>query len=141
MIQMNLFIKQKQTHRLWPKTCYQRKHVEGGMDWGLGMAYALYCTWTEWSTRNCCMAQGTLPNIMWWSIWEKILKKNGCVYLYNWITLLYSRNCHNIVNQLYFSKTLKNAASLEKWYCSSVQKQSLGLFKKTPYFKGKTLLP
>ena len=27
--------------------------------------------------------------------------------MYNWITLLYSRNDHNIVNQLYFNKTLK----------------------------------
>ena len=24
--------------------------------------------------------------------------------MYNWITLLYSRNQHNIVNQLYFNK-------------------------------------
>ena len=25
--------------------------------------------------------------------------------MYNWITLLYSRNCHNLVNQLYLNKT------------------------------------
>ena len=59
----------------------------------------------------CCIAQGTQPNILWWSIWEKNRKKNGCVYMYNWITLLYSRIDHNIVitiwftNQLYFNKT------------------------------------
>ena len=28
--------------------------------------------------------------------------------MYNRINLLYSRNAHNIVNQLYFNKTLKN---------------------------------
>ena len=28
--------------------------------------------------------------------------------MYNWITLLYSRNYHNIVNELYFNKILKN---------------------------------
>ena len=29
--------------------------------------------------------------------------------MYNWVTLLYSRNCPNIVNQLYFNlKKLKN---------------------------------
>ena len=28
--------------------------------------------------------------------------------MYNRITLLYSRNYHNIVNQLYLNKTLKN---------------------------------
>ena len=41
-------------------------------------------------------------------MWEKNLKENGCVYICNWITLLQSRNDHNLVNQLYFNKTLKN---------------------------------
>ena len=41
-------------------------------------------------------------------MWEKNLKENECEYMYNWITLLYSRNYDNIVNQLYFNKTLKN---------------------------------
>ena len=31
-------------------------------------------------------------------MWENNLKKNGCVYMYNWI----SRNYHNIVHQLLF---------------------------------------
>ena len=35
-------------------------------------------------------------------MWENNLKENGCVFMYNWITSLYSRNNHNIVNQLYF---------------------------------------
>ena len=26
------------------------------------------------------------------------------MYTYDWVTLLYSRNWHNIVNQLYFNK-------------------------------------
>ena len=30
-----------------------------------------------------------------------------CVHMYNRITLLYSRNDHNIVNQAFFNKTLK----------------------------------
>ena len=33
-----------------------------------------------------------LPNILWWSLWEKNLKENECVYMYTWIILLYSRN-------------------------------------------------
>ena len=46
---------------------------------------------------------------------KKNLKKNEYLYMYNLITLLNSRNCHNIVNQLYFNKTLKN----EKiWICN-----------------------
>ena len=32
---------------------------------------------------------------------EKNIKKE-CLYVYNWVTLLYSRDCHSIVNQLYF---------------------------------------
>ena len=28
--------------------------------------------------------------------------------MYDWVTLLYSRNWHNVVNQLYINKTLKN---------------------------------
>ena len=51
-------------------------------------------------------AQGTLPKILWSSIWEENLERSGCVYIYNWITLLYSRN-DNTVNQLYFNKLLK----------------------------------
>ena len=41
------------------------------------------------------------------SIWEENLKKNGYVHMYDRITLFYSRNYHNIVNQLYLNKILK----------------------------------
>ena len=30
------------------------------------------------------------------------------VYMYNWIILLYTRNYHNVVNQLCLNKTLQN---------------------------------
>lgn len=39
--------------------------------------------------------------------WEKNLEENGCVYMYKQITLLYSRNDHNIVKQLYFNNFKK----------------------------------
>ena len=68
------------------------------------LAYAYYVIWNDGSAGNFWIAQGGLPNILWWSLREKNLKKNGCVYMYNWITLLFSRNYHNIVNQLYFNK-------------------------------------
>ena len=79
----------------------------GGLGWtgSLGLAYAHWGIWNDWPVGTCCIAQGTLPNILWLSIWDKNLKKNGCVYLYN---LLYSRNNHNIVIQLFFNKTSKN---------------------------------
>lgn len=46
------------------------------------------------------------------SMWEKNLEKNGYVYMCNWLTLLYKRNYHNIVNQWYFNKNLKNNTKL-----------------------------
>ena len=42
---------------------------------------------------------------------EYLKKECVCVYIYmyNWITLLYGRNKHNIVNQLYFNfKNIEN---------------------------------
>lgn len=35
-------------------------------------------------------------------------KENGSVYMYNWITLLYSRNDHNLVHPPYLNQTFKN---------------------------------
>ena len=71
-------------------------------DLGIGIRTLWYMD--DWVNGICCMAQRTLSNILWLSIWEKNLKENGCVYMYNWITLLYSRNYHNTVNQLYVNK-------------------------------------
>ena len=49
-------------------------------------------------------------------MWEKILKENGCVYMY-------SRNYYNIINQLYFKKTFKNQNKIKQ----QQQKKNLGL--------------
>ena len=35
---------------------------------------------------------------------EDSMRKRIYIYVYDWITLLYSRNWHNIVNQLYSNK-------------------------------------
>ena len=42
----------------------------------------------------------------------KEFKKNGYMYVYNGVTLLYSRNDHNIVNQLESNKTSKKKNTL-----------------------------
>ena len=34
------------------------------------------------------------------------MRKRMYVYIYDWVTLLYSRNWHNTVNQLYFDKKI-----------------------------------
>ena len=50
-----------------------------------------------------------------------------CVYMYNWITLLYSRNKHNIVNQLYFNKKKKRLKE-KKWpHCRLCYRYVCGL--------------
>ena len=36
-------------------------------------------------------------------LWTQNWNQKGCMYMYNWITLLHSRNEHNIVNQLCFN--------------------------------------
>ena len=38
-----------------------------------------------------------------WTEMGRNLKKNRYMYMYNWITLLYTWNLHNIVNQLWFN--------------------------------------
>ena len=38
--------------------------------------------------------------------------KKECQYVYNWVTLLYSRDWHNIVNQLYFNLKKKRKKML-----------------------------
>ena len=35
---------------------------------------------------------------------EDNIRKGVCVCVYDWVTLLYSRNWHNIVTQLYLKK-------------------------------------
>ena len=54
-----------------------------------------------------CIAWRNLVNTLRWPMWDENLKKNGYMYVYTGITLLYSRNYDNIVSQLYFNKTLK----------------------------------
>ena len=73
----------------------KRTGVGGGMDWGFGTGI---CTvwYMEWlANRDLRM--------LWWSMWEKNLNENGCVY-----TLLHRRNYPNIRNQLYLNQTFKN---------------------------------
>ena len=106
VIQMNLFTKQKQTHRL--KTNLWLPKGKGGvgrMDWRFGISI---CTlwYMEW------MVNRDLQYSTWNSTQYSVIIYMGkesekewiCVY-YNWISLLYGRNYYNIVNQLYFNKT------------------------------------
>ena len=57
--------------------------------------------------RIYCIAQGTLLTALWWPKWEGNPKKRGYMYTYSWCTLLYRKNEHNIVKQLYSNKNFK----------------------------------
>ena len=50
----------------WKQTYgYQRVQVGGGWTGDLGLAYSHWGRWNDWPMGTCCIAQGTLPNILW----------------------------------------------------------------------------
>ena len=65
MIQMNLFTKQKQIHRLENEFMVTTRGYEWGegiiREFGVDMYTLLYLKWTN---KDCCIVQGTLLNIM-----------------------------------------------------------------------------
>ena len=77
----------------------------------------LCCIWNEWPMRTYCLAQGAL---MWQFGWEGYLEEEGYVYTYDWVPLLFTRNYHNIIDQLYFSAKLKVE---NKWIKSTLIKK------------------
>ena len=58
---------------------------------GVRLAHAPWGPWNDWPTGTCCPAQGTLPRILWSSLWGKSPRENGCVDMNRWVPLLYSR--------------------------------------------------
>ena len=44
-----------------------------------------------------CVAQGTISSVLGETLMEKNIEQE-CIYMYDWVTLLYSRNWHDIVN-------------------------------------------
>lgn len=98
-IQMNFFAKQKQGAQTWKNLLgktflYQRWQAGWGEGWSGGLHPGVHGITGQWGP--CCLAQGTLPSILWWSMWEKNLQENRCVYRHHWITLLCSRNITNL---------------------------------------------
>ena len=104
-VQTNLSMKQKQTHRQRGQVCgCQRGWGEnrGGKDWapGITIGKLLFIGWMNnevllCSTRN--YIQYSVANCNREEYVEGI-------YMYNWITLLYRRNWHTTVSQLYLSR-------------------------------------
>ena len=76
-IQMNLFARQKQTHKLWKQIYgYQREQTgwrDGLRVWERHMYTVVYRMVGQW--RPDVLAQGTLPNILWYTEKESEKKK------------------------------------------------------------------
>ena len=57
--------------------------------------------------------------ISWDRTWWKIVRGKECIYMHDWIIMLFSRKWHNVVNQLYFNKKnnwlLKKCMRSSKW--------------------------
>ena len=81
---------------------------EGGMDWGFGIGI---CTlrYVEWlANRDLLYKHRELYPMFYDNLHRKRIWKRTDVYTCTTESLFHSRNYHNIVNQLYFSKTFKN---------------------------------
>ena len=84
----------------------------GGMDWEFGISRSklLYIGWIN----NKVLLYNTGNYIQY-----PVINCNGkeyekeCIYMYNWVTLLYTRNWYNIVNQLYVN--LKKEKTVGKY--------------------------
>ena len=90
----------------------------GSKDWSLGLPYAHWSIWNDWPMGICYITQRTLSHILWQSMWKMYLKEKGCVYMFNWITLLHRKIYHIVtdytsIKQLYFNKTLQNEKQIK----------------------------
>ena len=52
--------------------------------------------------KSYSIAQGTTSSLLGKNMMEENIRKG--IYMYDWVTLRYCTNWHNIVNQLYFNK-------------------------------------
>ena len=80
----------------------KREGGSSGMDreFGVSRCKILHLEWIsnevlQYSTENYIQA-------LWIDHDWKIIEERECIYMYGWVTLLCSRNWHNIVNQLQF---------------------------------------
>ena len=109
--QVNLFVKQKQTHRHENRHGCQKAGSGGGrtrgeLGAGRGKLLVVYTVYVEWINSKVLLysTESYIP--------YPAINHNGkeykkeCVYMYNCITLLYSRNEHNNANQPYANEKI-----------------------------------
>ena len=79
MIQMNLFTKQKQTHKLRERTDGESCGEGIVREFGMDMYTLLYLKWMI--NKDLLCSSGTLLNVMWQPGWEEGLGENGYMYI------------------------------------------------------------
>ena len=98
---MNLFAEQKQTHGLRKTEGYQRGQVGrgvGGLDLGFWIGICALNYMERLANMGPAVLHRKLYPVFCDNLCRKIIRENGYVYIYDWVTLLYSRNYHNLVN-------------------------------------------
>ena len=116
MIEMKLFTKQKQTHRLreWTYGCQGKSLGEGIVrEFGMDRYTLLHLKWIT-NKGLLYIALGTLLNVMWQLGWEGSLEENGQMYIYGWVPLLYTWNYHNISYTPKWNKFKKKMLYIQK---------------------------
>ena len=97
-MQLNLFTKQKETHRLREQTYGFLGEGWGERivrEFGMDMYTLPYLKWI--TTGTYYIAQGTLLNVIWQPGWKGSLGENEYMYMYGWVTSLFTWNCHNTI--------------------------------------------
>ena len=73
-------------------TVTKRDSVRGRLYGKFGIDVYTRLYFNGWPTRTYCIKQRILLNILQLPKWEKNLKSNRCMYVYNWMTFLYTWN-------------------------------------------------
>ena len=124
MAQINPSTKQKQTQRHGEQTCSCQGGRREGVGWSgnLGLVdanyyiYYIYILFTNYDIYMDKQGPTVQPYPVSWdgTCWKMIWQRK-CIYMYDWVSLLNSRNWHNTVSQPYFnSKKEKKKKPLKK---------------------------
>ena len=86
----------------------------GNVEWRLGLAGFSRCKllYMEWISNKVLLY--STENYMPYPMINNGMNILKCIYVYNWIPFLYSRNQYNFINQVYFNQNkLKLYAVME----------------------------
>ena len=92
MVQMNLFTKQKQSHRCRKQTYGYQWEIRGGINWEMGMDMYTVCVGTQSCLTLCNPMDCSLPGSSVHGIFQaRILE---------WVAIFYSRHIHTTIYKI-----------------------------------------